>query len=97
VPVRHDEQLALPTGVVAGEVSRRSQRSCRPSRAAAPSRGASERRSLRPSHSGGRSDASEGVAHESDQGTVAEPEQGSGVDRGQQFAHLVEIKRFEGD
>ena len=40
-------------------------------------------------HSGGRSDAGEGVPHKSDQGSVAEPEQGSGVDRGQKFPHLV--------
>ena len=36
-----------------------------------------------------RADASEGVAHQSDQGAVAEPEQGSGVDRGQELVHLL--------
>ncbi len=40
-------------------------------------------------HSGGRSDTGEGVAHQSNQGTIAEPEQGSGVDRGQQLTHLL--------
>ncbi len=41
------------------------------------------------SHAGRRADAGEGVAHERDEGTVAEPEQGSGVDGGEQLMHLL--------
>lgn len=40
-------------------------------------------------HSGGRSDAGEGVAHQSDQGAISKPKQGSSVDRGQQLTHLL--------
>ena len=40
-------------------------------------------------HAGRRADAGEGVAHERDEGAVAEPEQGSGVDGGEQLMHLL--------
>jgi hypothetical protein len=41
-------------------------------------------------HSGGCTDAGEGVAHQADQSAIAQPEQGSGVDRGQQRVHLLD-------
>ena len=36
-----------------------------------------------------RADTGEGVAHERDEGAVAKPEQGSGVDGGEQLVHLL--------
>jgi len=42
------------------------------------------------SHPGGCPDAGEGVAHEPDEGPVPQPEQGSGVDRGQEVVHLLD-------
>ncbi len=40
-------------------------------------------------HAGRRSDAGEGVAHKRDEGAIAESEQGSGVDGGQELVHLL--------
>ena len=40
-------------------------------------------------HAGGRADAGECVAHERDEGAVAQPEQGAGVDGGEQLVHLL--------
>ena len=39
-------------------------------------------------YAGSRTDSGEGVAHQSDQGAIAEPEQGTGVDPGQQLMHF---------